>query len=275
MDRFSQCLAETLRWEGQYSDDKYDPGGKTMRGIIQKEYDSYRASKGQPAQWVKLISDAELHDIYFRSYWAPSRAAEVFPGLDLELFDEAVNSGPVTAVRHLQNCLGMTADGHIGMQTLDAVRKVNDREALIEAYMERRRAYLKSLKTFWRFGKGWMDRCDGVEHAARSATGSVFAMVARDVPVPHEDADTQSAGQGRAPAEIQAPPAATEATVGVGGLGGLAAAAPGIVERSTIGGKFNAYACLAAVLSEPLFWVAATALVGSLMFYLHRRRAAA
>ncbi len=71
-----------------------------------------------------------------------------------------------------------------------------------------------------------------------------------------------------------APPAATEATVGVGGLGGLAAAAPGIMERSTIGGKWNSWAFLAAVLSEPLFWVAATALIGSLIFYLHRRKLA-
>ncbi len=73
---------------------------------------------------------------------------------------------------------------------------------------------------------------------------------------------------------VPAPPAATEATVGVGGLGGLAAAAPGIVERSTIGGRLNGWAMLAAILSEPLFWVAATALIGSIIFYLHRRNLA-
>ncbi len=147
---------------------------------------------------------------------------------------------------------------------------------LIRAYMDERRRFLRNLSTFWRFGKGWMSRCDGVEAFCLAAvTGSppLFHMVS-DSDGPLADMDAQSASQGRAPAESPAPPAATEATVGVGGLGGLAAAAPGIVERSTIGGHFNAYACLAAVLSEPLFWVAATALVGALMFYLHRRKIA-
>jgi Glycosyl hydrolase 108 len=34
MDRFLSCLTQTLRWVGGYSDDRYDPGGKTMKGII-------------------------------------------------------------------------------------------------------------------------------------------------------------------------------------------------------------------------------------------------
>jgi len=72
-----------------------------------------------------------------------------------------------------------------------------------------------------------------------------------------------------------APPATTEATVGVGGIGTIAAAAPGIMERSTIGGRFNFYAFLAALLSEPLFWAGVMALVGVVTFYLHRRKVAA
>jgi len=38
--RFRACLDQTFKWEGGYSNDKYDPGGATMHGIIQREYDA-------------------------------------------------------------------------------------------------------------------------------------------------------------------------------------------------------------------------------------------
>lgn len=272
MDRFPICLAETLKWEGGYSDDRYDPGGKTMRGIIQKEYDAYRVGHGLPPQWVKLISDVELRDIYHRSYWAPVRADEVFAGLDLELFDEAVNSGPVTAVKHLQQVLNIVPDGHIGTQTLDAIRRVNDRESLIAQYMERRRTYLRSLKTFWRFGHGWMDRCDGVEHAAHATAGNVFALAAVDVPLPHPDVDTQSASQGRAPAEAPTPPVATELALAGGGGSSIVAAAPNVIAKAASSGRMTIGSLIVAVLQEPLFWVGMVTLWGAVAAFLWRRK---
>ncbi len=275
MDRFPQCLAETLRWEGGWSNDPVDPGGATMKGVIQVEYNSYRQTRGLARQTVRGISDAEVQDIYRHNYWVLMRCDSMPPGVDLLAFDFAVNSGTGQAVKSLQRVLKQPIDGHLGAVTMGAVAQAAP-EQLIRAYMDERRRFLRNLKTFWHFGQGWMSRCDGVEAAALSTvtkTPPIFNTLA-GVPEPMSDPDEQSAQIGKAPAQSPAPPAATEATVGVGGLGGLAAAAPGIVERSTIGGHFNAYACLAAVLSEPLFWVAATALVGALMFYLHRRKLA-
>ena len=41
-DNFQRCLTVTLKWEGGYSNHPDDPGGPTMRGIIQREYDAWR-----------------------------------------------------------------------------------------------------------------------------------------------------------------------------------------------------------------------------------------
>jgi len=71
---------------------------------------------------------------------------------------------------------------------------------------------------------------------------------------------------------VPAPPIATEATLSLGGLGGLTDAMPQIVAQSTIGGKFNAYALLVAVLSNKMFWVAAAALFGAVCTYIYRKR---
>ena len=46
-DNFEHCLAITLKWEGGYSNHPDDPGGPTMRGIIQREYDAWRTRQGR------------------------------------------------------------------------------------------------------------------------------------------------------------------------------------------------------------------------------------
>ena len=41
-DRFPACIPLTLAWEGGNDDDPNDPGGRTSRGIIQREWDVWR-----------------------------------------------------------------------------------------------------------------------------------------------------------------------------------------------------------------------------------------
>jgi lysozyme family protein len=244
-----------------------------MCGIIQVEYDAFRDRSRLPRQSVKAITREEFTTIYRDNYWMPARASEMPPGVDLEVWDFSVNSGCGQAIKSLQRVLGLSIDGHLGSLTMAAVHRAEPAQ-LIHSYMEERRRFLRGLKTFWRFGKGWMSRCDGVERAALAAVAGIRPILhaAAEADEPLADPHAQSAQIGKAPAENPAPPVATEASLGVGGLGGLTAAAPGIVERSAPAGKFSLTAFLLAVLSEPLFWVAATALFGAVMAYLWRRK---
>jgi lysozyme family protein len=272
-DRFPVCLAETLRWEGGYSNDKYDPGGPTNYGIIQVEYNAFRDHHRLPRQSVRSITREEFTNIYRDNYWVPIRADELPPGIDLLGWDFSVNSGCGQAIKSAQRVLGLPIDGHLGAVTMTAIHQAAPQQ-FIRAYMNERRRFLRGLKTFWKFGKGWMDRCNGVEAAALAAVTNSPPIfhAAPEADGPLRDPDAQSAQIGKAPAQIPSPPVATEASLGLGGLGGLTAAAPGIVERSAPAGKFSLTAFLLAVLSEPLFWVAATALFGAVMAYLYRRK---
>ena len=47
---FERCLPDTPLEEGGYSDDVYDPGGKIVYGIIQKQYDAKRRQWGLPTR---------------------------------------------------------------------------------------------------------------------------------------------------------------------------------------------------------------------------------
>ena len=62
--RFDSCLPWILKMEGGNDDDPHDHGGRTSRGVIQREYDAYRREKGEATRDVWTASDAEIADIY-------------------------------------------------------------------------------------------------------------------------------------------------------------------------------------------------------------------
>jgi lysozyme family protein len=198
MSRFAICLAETLKWEGEWSNHKDDPGGPT-RGVIQRVYDAYRKGQGLPAQTVRKISDDELHAIYHDNYWRLVRGDELPPGVDLAVFDYGVNSGPSRSIKYLQSVLGVPQDGNMGPVTMQRVAEA-DPDDIIRDLMQARRGFLRQIKTFRTFGKGWLRRCDGIEKAALAMIGHKVTPVE-----PDGEPDEISAAQGRATDEPPKP----------------------------------------------------------------------
>lgn len=174
---FTVALARVLRHEGGYSNHPADPGGPTMRGVVQRVYDAHRASKGLPRRSVREIDTAELTEIYRRQYWDAVRGDELPVGLDYCVFDAAVNSGPGQAAKWLQRALALTADGQIGAVTLRAAQDAADKVAVIDDVCARRLAMLKALKTWPVFGTGWGRRVADVRRDAA-------AMVRGEAPPP-------------------------------------------------------------------------------------------
>jgi lysozyme family protein len=177
--RFEACLSEVLRHEGGYVDNPADPGGATNLGITRKTLARWR----KVSPWWKLSKDAvkalsrdEAARIYRASYWNRSKAGSLPAGVDLVLFDFAVNSGPDRAIRTLQAEVGTMADGQIGPLTLDAIRARVAKAgaaALIDEYCARRTNFLARLAGFATFGKGWSTRVAAVRKAALAAAGSL------------------------------------------------------------------------------------------------------
>jgi len=164
MDRFSECLPYVLKDEGGNDDDPHDPGGRTSRGIIQREYDVYRRSHFEATQDVWNASDLEIADIYKTQYWEP-HCEQMPSGVDYILFDMNVNMGPVQAAKLLQRGLGVNADGHIGMITIHAV--INKAPVLtINDVTKFKIDFYRSLKTFKYFGRGWLNRVASVQKVA-------------------------------------------------------------------------------------------------------------
>lgn len=163
---FPQALKLVLVDEGGLDDDPHDHGGRTAHGITQREYDAWRKLKGETVEDVWKISPDDLSTIYHDSYWEP-RCDQLPAGLDYAYFDFCVNAGAAQANRTLQRSLGVRADGVFGPITAQAIAaKNNNIPALIHEFMDRRRSFYRNLAQFSRYGRGWLARCDHVEHAA-------------------------------------------------------------------------------------------------------------
>jgi lysozyme family protein len=172
--KFEECLPDTLVQEGGYSNDAHDPGGMTMEGIIQREYDAKRRQWHLPTQWVKKISADEMRTIYYTDYWLPY-CPVLPPGLDLEFFDLSVNGGVHRAVVTLQRAMQIADDGMFGPATAKAIEGSTATDigtiTLIRHFRDERERFYRSLTTFKFFGKDWIRRSEEIEAQGEAMEG--------------------------------------------------------------------------------------------------------
>lgn len=174
------ALKLVLAHEGGYVNNPRDPGGPTNKGITQVVYDGYRVAKGLKPKSVRAITMAEVHAIYGTQYFDPIRYDRLPPGVGYAVADYAINSGCGRAVKDLQrtlNAMGakLKIDSALGMATLKAIEEAasaGEAEALIIALCERRLAFMRSLRTWKTFGKGWTRRVMGEVAGAQPESDS-------------------------------------------------------------------------------------------------------
>jgi lysozyme family protein len=168
-DRFPHCLSVTLVHEGGWSDHPKDPGNATMKGVTLAVF---RATRGNPQATkadLRAISQAEVEAIYRRLYWNVVRAGDLPAGIDLVTFDAAVNSGVGRGPTWTQRALGVTADGSVGPLTIEAARKA-DPVATVKRACALRMGFLRGLRIWTTFGRGWSRRVANIEARAIAMT---------------------------------------------------------------------------------------------------------
>jgi lysozyme family protein len=165
---FPASLKLVLQSEGGNDDDPQDHGGRTSRGITQREYDAWRKEKGQPTLDVWQAPENDIDTIYHDEYWAPNYCDLMPAGLDYLFFNNAVLEGSHEATLLLQRSLGVAADGRIGPVTRIAILNCNA-SAMITKVSAASAAFYQSLNQP-RFIKGWLNR-------VRFAKNQALAMV--------------------------------------------------------------------------------------------------
>ena len=152
---FPACLVFTLGAEGGFVDNPQDPGGATNMGITRATYEAW---VGHPVtvEAMKSLPENVAAQIYRANYWNAVNGDGLPAGIDLMVFDFGVNAGTGTSAKRLQSFLGVTQDGDIGPQTLEAV-KGYEPALLIKWLGASQQTYYRSLN-MPEFLDGWLNR---------------------------------------------------------------------------------------------------------------------
>ena len=178
---FKIFLANTLSYEGGYTNDARDPGNWTSGtagrgqnlgtnwGISTASYPFILAGltsacrATMPAS-VKGLSRDQAAVIYKAEFWDGVGGDTFPPSLGILVSDCAVNSGKGGAIRLLQQTLGVEADGQLGAGTYGAVEAHArvDLLGLCTDFQVRHLQYLMALAIWPTYGRGWLRRAIGV-----------------------------------------------------------------------------------------------------------------
>lgn len=161
---FQTCLTVILKSEGGLVDNPRDPGGLTNLGVTQATL-SHWLGRSASADEVKALTPATVAPIYHALYWNAVQGDALPVGVDLVVFDMAVNSGPKRAIETLQTAVGATVDGALGPHTLLGVGAMSASD-LIHKFTDAHEAFYRSLSTFPTFGRGWIARCNTTAQVA-------------------------------------------------------------------------------------------------------------
>jgi lysozyme family protein len=154
--------------EGGFGRDPHDKGnwtgGKVGKGELRGTKYGISAMS-YPEEDIPNLTLATAKLIYWQDYYTKMRCDIVAYPKAICIFDCAVNQGCRRAAKFVQEVVGTTPDGIIGGHTVAALNSMRD-SLFVESFLERREEYYMSLKTFGRYGEGWLNRLDHVRKEA-------------------------------------------------------------------------------------------------------------
>ncbi len=153
-----------------------DSGGETVAGVARNKnadwagwaiVDARKTEAGFPNNLcLDLPANAELKrlvgDVYRVKYWDLFRCGDLPPGLDMVLFDAAVQHLPKVAVRLIQLALhNVATDGSMGPATIAAAQQAERNAVLLRYFVVRMDLYVALITADSRKAankEGWFSR---------------------------------------------------------------------------------------------------------------------
>lgn len=212
------AILRVLAHEGGYTNHPSDPGGPTNWGITIYDARKYWKS-GATASDVKAMPKSVAVEIYRAKYWDALRCDDLPAGVDYAAFDYGVNSGIGRSGKVLRRVVGIKADDWRVTDAVLAQCALRKPEAVVNAICDEREKFLRSLKTWPVFGKGWSRRVIEVRKAALTMAENAAPISAVTL------SEERAKATPPAPAIAKASTAAPAATVGPVVAAGAAQAA--------------------------------------------------
>lgn len=194
-ENFDESLRRVFAHEGGYTDHPSDPGGPTNWGITIHDARMYW-KRDACADDVRGMPKDVAKRIYRTKYWDAMRCDELPAGVDYAVFDFGVNSGVTRSLKFLEGIAGVPQDGKPDDTLIRTVAHLPPRPVITEL-CNKRLVFLKGLKTWPTFGRGWGRRVDEVKSCA--------IKMADYVPVPAPRSNNEPTGKTEKPDTAQKP----------------------------------------------------------------------
>lgn len=151
---FDQAFDLLITHEGGFAHRPFsdDPGGRTMYGVterVAKEHGYIGRMEDLPLEFAKKV--------YRKSYWDACNCDQMQDSLRYPLFDAAVNSGSIQAIKWLQSSVGVKSDGFIGPMTLHAVNMAAP-QVVRQQMIGKRLRFMTDLRNWPANARGWSRR---------------------------------------------------------------------------------------------------------------------
>lgn len=149
-----------LQWEGGFVNDPIDRGGATNKGVTIGTFQSFYP--GKTVEDLKRITDDQWLNIFRSGYWDKWQADQIKNQAVANIVvDWAWASGARKTIRKVQELLGVTVDGIVGPNTLNAINS-RDAEELFDRIKVARYDFVDAIvkrdPSQKRFINGWKNR---------------------------------------------------------------------------------------------------------------------
>lgn len=141
-ETYQEAINKVFEDEGGYSNDPGDSGGPTNWGITIADARMYWKSDATASD-VRNMPKSVAVDIYKKHYAIPLHYDDLPAGVDYAVLDYGINSGIGRAARVLRQLQPTSKDSK------DLINKIYDE----------RLTFLRSLRGWPTFGRGWGRRC--------------------------------------------------------------------------------------------------------------------
>ena len=155
----NDIFKHTLKWEGgaKLHNVVGDSGGWTLYGIAY----NYNKEIFNNFDDFKDTTYEEAAAIAYVKYYLKAEVYRVPKNCRLVYFDTAYNTGVSRAVKIMQKCIGVTADGNIGPITRGRMMMCNEL-CLFEGRNGWYNYLVRTNSKFLKFIKGWMNRSKAI-----------------------------------------------------------------------------------------------------------------
>lgn len=167
---FYSTIPLVLKYEGGYTDNPNDRGGRTNMGVTQGFLDTYKERAGVNVDDVIHLKKEDAIELY-RTEWNTYGFGMLDNSNIMKLvYDFAVNSGPKVAIKYLQRILNrkgknLAVDGYIGEYTNSAVNSVDEKwlaREIQKARAEHCDRIVDQDPKQREFIKGWFNRINDI-----------------------------------------------------------------------------------------------------------------